>query len=84
MAYVGNKGAADSVERSFWWEAGSFWAGEEIPYILWHSKIHYRVHKSPPSESDPSSDESSTYPPILFLTHPLQYTATTNETASFA
>jgi hypothetical protein len=30
------------------WETDSRLAGQEIPRILWDSKVNYRAHKNPP------------------------------------
>ena len=37
-----------SMQQSPSWEANWFGASQEIPRILWNSKVHYRIHKCPP------------------------------------
>jgi hypothetical protein len=36
------------MQHSSSWEANRFPASQQIPHIIWNSKVHYRTHNCPP------------------------------------
>jgi hypothetical protein len=49
------------------WEADSHWASQEIPWLLWNPKVHYREHKGPPLVLTWARWIQSTPPHPIFL-----------------
>ena len=52
-------------------EDNRFQASQEIPYILWNPKVHYRIHKCPPPVPILKTDYSFHTSPSSFLKIPL-------------
>ena len=56
-----------SLEQSPSWEANRFSANQEIPCILCNTKVHYRIHKCPPTVPIVSQLEPVHSPTCHFL-----------------
>ena len=56
------------MEQSPSWEANWFSGNQEIPRILWERKVHYRIHKCPPSVSVPNHIDPFHAPTPHFVT----------------
>ena len=53
------------------WKSNKSSASPEIPRILWHPKIHYRIHKR--SQLSVQSRNNLVHAPLLLLEEPFQY-----------
>ena len=60
-----------SMQNSPSWEANRFSANQEIPYILWNSKVHYHTHKRLPPVPTPRR-EALTVTKQLYCTQHMQ------------
>jgi len=56
-----------SMQHSPSWQANRFSASQEISRILWNPKVHYRIHKCPPTVSLLSQLDSVHIPTSHFL-----------------
>jgi hypothetical protein len=56
-----------STQHSPSWEANRFAVSQEFPCILWNPKVHYRIHKCPPTISILSQLSQSISPYLTSL-----------------
>ena len=67
---------SNSTEPGTSWEANRSTASQEIPRILWCTKVHYREPQAPATWTYRESDKSSPRAPILFRYDPFKYATT--------
>jgi len=51
-----------SMGQNLSWEANQFEASQHIPHILWNQKVHYHIHKGPPTPPNWTSSIQSIPP----------------------
>jgi len=59
-----------SMGKNLSWEANQFAASQQFPHILWNQKVHYHIHKGPPTPPNWVSSIQSILP------HPTSWRST--------